>query len=288
MLLLKNGSTAKVIPFFMADSSDHVTGKAGVTPTVTISKNGAAFGSPTGTVAEVANGWYKLTPAAGDVDTNGEMVLHETGTGADQVKKECLVVPFDPYAATNLGLSALPTAAPQAAGGLITSAAGSLDMDDLAADVDAAETRVTLALPAAAPQAAGGLITSTAGSLDIDEAVADIDSAETRILLALPAVAPAANGGLPTVDASNNVTLDKTGFALASNGVDLILMSDITAVPGITATFKQALNWLFCLARNKRTQTATTETVMKDNGTTPICTSTKSSDGTTFSRGKYS
>ncbi len=93
---------------------------------------------------------------------------------------------------------ALPNAAPQAAGGLITSTAGSLDMDDLAADVDATETRVVLALPAAAPQAAGGLVTSAAGSLDFDDLAADVDATETRVVLALPNAAPQAAGGLVT------------------------------------------------------------------------------------------
>ncbi len=76
---------------------------------------------------------------------------------------------------------ALPNAAPQAAGGLVTSAAGSLDFDDLAADVDATETRVVLALPNAAPQAAGGLVTSIAGSLDLDEMNTDIEAIQTGV-----------------------------------------------------------------------------------------------------------
>ena len=65
-------------------------------------------------------------------------------------------------------------------------------------------------------------------------------------------------------------------------------LADIASVPAITASAKDALNWLFALARNKRTQTATTETVYKDDGTTSLSTSTKSDDGTTFTRGKYS
>lgn len=73
---------------------------------------------------------------------------------------------------------------------------------------------------------------------------------------------------------------------LGASGLDAILMSDIAAVPGITASLKAALNWLFVLARNKRTQTSTTETVFKDDSSTSVATSTKSDDGTTFIRGK--
>ena len=65
-------------------------------------------------------------------------------------------------------------------------------------------------------------------------------------------------------------------------------LSDIASVPAMTASALSGLNWLFALARNKRTQTATTETVYKDDGSTSLATSTKSDDGTTFTRGKYS
>jgi hypothetical protein len=126
--------------------------------------------------------------------------------------------------ARDLGL-ALPAAAPQAAGGLITSAAGSLDMDDLAADVDAAETRVTLALPNAAPGAAGGLPVSTAGSLDLDDLAADVDAIETRVVLALPAVAPQGAGGLIT-SAAGSLDMDD----LAAD-VDAIETRVTTALP---------------------------------------------------------
>ena len=74
---------------------------------------------------------------------------------------------------------------------------------------------------------------------------------------------------------------------LSATGVDLILMSDIAAVPGITATLKQAINWLFCVMRNKRTQTATVETLMKDDSATTLATSAKTDDNVTFTRGKY-
>ena len=65
-------------------------------------------------------------------------------------------------------------------------------------------------------------------------------------------------------------------------------LSDISSVPAITASALSGLNWLFALARNKRTQTATTETVYKDDGSTSLATSTKSDDGTTYTRGEYS
>jgi len=105
--LLKKDDTSKAIVFLMVDSTDHITGKTGLTPTVTISKNGGTFASPSGTVSEIGNGWYKFTPAAADVDTLGPLLIHATATGADPVDVEYRVVAFDPDAATNLGLSYL-------------------------------------------------------------------------------------------------------------------------------------------------------------------------------------
>lgn len=125
--------------------------------------------------------------------------------------------------------------------GQAVTATGTVDLDDLSADVDAIETRVTTALPSVAPQAAGGLITSALGSLDMDDLAADVDATETRVVLALPAVAPAASGGLPTVGtgagqinpASGGVDVQtiKTQAVTATATVDLDdLSADVDAI----------------------------------------------------------
>ena len=62
---------------------------------------------------------------------------------------------------------------------------------------------------------------------------------------------------------------------------------ELTGVPAATAKVRDAIAWLFTLARNRRTQTTTTETVYADDGSTPIATSAKSDDGSTFTRGEY-
>jgi hypothetical protein len=80
--ILKGASTTPLV-FLMIDSSDHITGKTGLSPTVTLSKNGGSFGSPSGSVTEIANGWYKVAGNATDSNTAGPLVLHATGSGAD-------------------------------------------------------------------------------------------------------------------------------------------------------------------------------------------------------------
>lgn len=69
--------------FLMVDSADHYTPKTGLTVTATRSIDGAAFASCANSVTEIANGVYKITLAAADL--NGDVItLKFTGSGADQ------------------------------------------------------------------------------------------------------------------------------------------------------------------------------------------------------------
>jgi hypothetical protein len=109
-MLIANGSTT-VIPFFLTSTADNVTGVTGASPVVTISKAGGNFGSPSGSVAEIANGWYDLTTSAADTGTNGALILHVAGVAAtynpyDEVHQVGAPV-ADTYGTTTL-LSRLP------------------------------------------------------------------------------------------------------------------------------------------------------------------------------------
>ena len=99
MQLILNGDTRPIL-FFMTQSADHISGLTGVAPAVAISKNGGGFAAPAGTVAEVGDGWYGLTPGGADATTNGVLLLHATATGADPADVKAQVVAFDPYAAS--------------------------------------------------------------------------------------------------------------------------------------------------------------------------------------------
>lgn len=67
----------------MVDSADHITGKTGLTLTITASKDGAAFASISPTVTERGNGWYEVALTTSHTDTLGDLALHITGTSAD-------------------------------------------------------------------------------------------------------------------------------------------------------------------------------------------------------------
>jgi hypothetical protein len=80
---IKQSTSARALVFYMVDSTDHVTGKTGLSPTVVISKNGANFASPIGAVQQIGNGFYKVVGHASDSDTLGVLALYATAATAD-------------------------------------------------------------------------------------------------------------------------------------------------------------------------------------------------------------
>ncbi len=121
----QNSTAAKDdLLFFLADSDDHIAGKTGASPTVTIRKAGGAFSSPAGSVSELANGWYYVAANATDNGTAGPLLLHATADGADPCDDSYYVEAINRTDATRQGMSALPNAAAEAAGGLYTRGTG--------------------------------------------------------------------------------------------------------------------------------------------------------------------
>jgi len=76
-------STARNLMVLMTDSTDHITGKTGLTLTISASKDGAGFALITPTVTERSYGWYSLALTTAHTDTLGDFVLHVTASGAD-------------------------------------------------------------------------------------------------------------------------------------------------------------------------------------------------------------
>lgn len=63
--------------------------------------------------------------------------------------------------------------------------------------------------------------------------------------------------------------------------------AELGAVPSATSTMADKLNWLFLMARNKITQTSTTQTIRDDADSGDVATASVSDDGTTFTRDEY-
>lgn len=81
-MLLKQ-STQRNVMVLMVDDTSHITGAAGLTLTITASKDGAAFSSISPTVNDRGSGWYSITLTTSHTDTLGTLALHITSTGAD-------------------------------------------------------------------------------------------------------------------------------------------------------------------------------------------------------------
>jgi len=117
---------------YLVDDTDGKTPETSVTISagdVKISKNGAAEANHGGTLTELATGTYYYEFSQSELDTAGFVQFKLIKSGVRTFVKEVQVVPFDPYDAVRMGLTALPNAAADAAGGLPISDAGGLDLD---------------------------------------------------------------------------------------------------------------------------------------------------------------
>lgn len=82
MAILRQG-TGHTRMFKMILSSDHITLAGSRSPTVRISKAGTSFSGVSGSIKEVANGWYAVLLNSTDLDTEGDLAFYISGSGAD-------------------------------------------------------------------------------------------------------------------------------------------------------------------------------------------------------------
>jgi hypothetical protein len=281
MLQIKQSTAVVHIVFLMVDSTDHVTGKTGLSPTVTISKNAGSFASPSGAITEIAHGWYKLAANATDTNTLGALALHATGTGADPTDMICAnIVLYDPQAV----LSTLDAAGVRSAVGM---ASANLDTQ-LGTIDDFLDTEV------AAIKAKTDSLTFTAAGM-VDANVIDWKSSTAPAMtgdafarLGAPA-GVSVSADVAAVKADTAATLDdtgtsgvvvaaasKTGYRLSSTGVDDVLRTELTegyATDGATFTLEQAMYMVWSLLA-ERAIAGTTLTAKKLNGSTAAMTFT--------------
>jgi hypothetical protein len=130
---------------FMTDSSDHITGKASLTLTITASKNGAAFASISPTVNDRGTGWYEVQLTTSHTDTLKDLVLHITSAGADPTDCAFEIVAYDPLVSTNLGMSYLSGSV--ALDSTVSKAAGAKGTDNIHDDLDTHNTLLGTKIP---------------------------------------------------------------------------------------------------------------------------------------------
>jgi hypothetical protein len=63
--------------------------------------------------------------------------------------------------------------------------------------------------------------------------------------------------------------------------------AEVSAVPAATSTLKDKINWMFAMARNKLTSSATSKALRNDADSADIATSSNGESGGTFTRGEW-
>lgn len=121
--LIQQSTTTEPLLFFLVSSTDHITSQTGASPTVKISKNGAAGASPSGAVTEVDStnvpGWYQVAANSVDANTLGQIILHATHASTDPCDMIVgQVVSFNPRNA-NLGFTNVSANVVQIAGSAV-------------------------------------------------------------------------------------------------------------------------------------------------------------------------
>jgi hypothetical protein len=114
------------IPVLLVDITDGFTPKISVvTPTINISKLGAAIATGAGTWTEIGNGQYYYEFTAGEVDTLGWIAVNIVkATVSRDYNAIVQVMAYDYAVATNLGLTAIPAVATGSAGAIPTTGSG--------------------------------------------------------------------------------------------------------------------------------------------------------------------
>lgn len=87
---------------------------------------------------------------------------------------------------------------------------------------------------------------------------------------------------------TGNVGGNVVGSVATVTDITTTAQAELSAPPASNAAPLAKLNWMFILAKNKLTQTATTQIVKANDGSTTVGTSTVSDDGTTATRGVFS
>jgi hypothetical protein len=181
-------STAKNVMVLMVQSSDHITGLAGLTLTINASKDGAAFAGIAPTVTDRGTGWYNVALTASHTDTLGDLALQITGAAADPASIVLLVE----AGATDVDVSTRSTFAGGAVAS-VTGAVGSVTGLTVANLDVAVSTRLATA---------GYTAPDNAGIAAIPDATANA----AAVVAAATATPLAAN-----IKQVNDVTVDGTG-----------------------------------------------------------------------------
>jgi hypothetical protein len=253
---------------------------------VTISKNAAAFASPSGAVTEVSSGWYKLAANATDSNTLGVLALHATGTGADPTDMILAnIVAYDPQDTVRLGLTAMPNVASGNAGALLVAGTGTAALNVSSGNVAGSVASVSGAVGSVtsgvnAVQLAGQTITAATG-VTFPASVASPTNITAGTITTVTNLTNAPTSGDLTATMKASVNAEVVN-ALATD----TYAEPAQGAPASTATLAAKIGYLYKAWRNKSTQTSSTYSLYADDTTTVDQKATVADDGTTLTRGE--
>ncbi len=257
-------------------TADHLTGLTSASPTVNISKAGAAFGAAAGTVTELANGWYKIALTTADTGTAGDLAFHITAASGDPT--DFIDQVTDP-AVANLGINVVNWLGTVVA----TPATAGIPEVDVKNINNVSTASVTTVKAVQGLTTADTIATYTGNTPQTGDAYARLGAPAGASVSADIAEIEAETDGIAAIPTSNGTNQTGDSYALLT-GVN----TEVTSVPASTASLVSMIKWVYLLARNKITQTVTTQLVKANDGTTTVGTSTISDDGTTATRGNFS
>ena len=140
---MRRNVAGQVVAFQAVSTTDGSAVTTG-TPVVYVTIDGGTQGTGAGTSTHEGNGCWSYAPA--QAETNGNHVVFTfTLTGAVSQSVNLYPVAFDPTDSVRIGLTALPSAAAGAAGGLPTDSTGKTAFNDL----DSAGIRTAVGLASA-------------------------------------------------------------------------------------------------------------------------------------------
>ena len=95
MYVIVLGNTTRPLLFLM--------GATGLSPVVTLSKNGGTFAAAAGAVSEIGNNWYAVAPSAADANAIGPLIVIANAAGATATTSLIQVAAADPFAPSGGG-----------------------------------------------------------------------------------------------------------------------------------------------------------------------------------------
>ena len=291
---------------FIAGTNAATTITTGLTTTFTGNLTGSV-GSVTGAVGSVTGAVGSVTGAVGSVTGLTAATVHADLDDIQARLPAALTaggnIKADALAWNGLTTVALPATPTNITAGTITTVTN-LTNAPTAGDLTATmKTSVTTAATAATPTAAAvtGAVGSVTGNVggnvvgSVGSVTGAVGSVTGAVGSVTGAVGSVAAGGITAASiATDAIDADALAAdALAEIKAQIVAAlntdtyAESAAVPAATATLVAKIAWLATLARNKITQTATTQLVRNDADGATVGTSTVSDDGTTTTRGKF-